>query len=112
MCSVPKGARKKKLAFLAGNSAKALTPLPASPARKRNKAILCKFYFLHMDIYTFLKPANSDMENSFLKKFKNVLLKKFIYSGNWKLEKTLFDGHKNNTAIGVDYLTWKKKKKN
>ena len=56
----------------------------------------------------FLKPANSDMENGF-KKIKSFPWKKFIYSGNWKLEKTRFDRHKNNAAIGVDYLTLKKK---
>ena len=47
------GARqKKKLALLAGQSAKA---------------------FLYIDIYMFLKQANSDRENSY----------------TWKLEKTL-----------------------
>ena len=45
-----KGTRQKKLTFLAGHSAKALTPSP-----------------LH---YMFLKPANSDMKNGFFKNSK------------------------------------------
>ena len=53
----------------------------------------------------FLKSANSDMENGFLKILKMSPEKKFIYSGNWKLKKTLFEKHHNNTAMGVDYLT-------
>ena len=51
----------------------------------------------------FLKSANSDMENSF-KKIQECPLKKFIYSGNWKREKTSFERYQNNTAIGSDYL--------
>ena len=54
----------------------------------------------------FLKPVTSDMENA----LKRVCpLKKFIFSGNWKLEKTLFERHQNNTAIEVDYLTEEEK---
>ena len=49
----------------------------------------------------FLKPANSELENGIQKNSK-CPLKKFIYSGNWKLEKTLSERHQNNTAIGVD----------
>ena len=44
----------------------------------------------------FLKPANSDMENGFLKNSK-MSPKKID-----KLEKTLLDRQKNNKAIGVD----------
>ena len=53
-----------------------------------------------------LESANSDTENGF-KKIKNIPWKKNIYSGNWKLEGTLFERHQNNKAIGVDYLTLK-----
>ena len=51
----------------------------------------------------FFNPENSDMENCFKKKRKNVPGKKFKYSENRKLEKKL-----NNKAIGVDYLILKK----
>ena len=50
----------------------------------------------------FLKPENSDMENGFLKNSKMSPEKNHIQR---KLEKTLFERHQNNTAIGVDYLT-------
>ena len=53
-----------------------------------------------------MKPANSGMENSYKNKIQKCSLKKFInniYSGNWKLEKLLFEKLQNNTA--VDYLT-------
>ena len=56
------------------------------------------------------KSANCDMENDFFLNQK-CPLKKIIFSGNWKLEKTLC-GHQNNTAIRMDYFTLKKKKKN
>ena len=36
-----------------------------------------------------LHAANSDMKNG-LQKLKNVPWKKFIYSGNWKLQKIFF----------------------
>ena len=39
------------------------------------------------------------MKNCFIKKQKRPL-KKFIYSGNWELEKTLFERRQNNTANG------------
>ena len=42
-----------------------------------------------------------------LKDLKICPLKKIIYNEKWKLEKTPFERYKNNTAIGVDYLTFK-----
>ena len=36
----------------------------------------------------FWKPENSNMENGFKKKIQKCPLQKFMYSGNWKLEKT------------------------
>ena len=61
----------------------------------------------HIDKYMFGKPANSDIENGFFL-YQKSPPEKFIYSGKWKLEKTLSNRHHNNTAIRVDYLTWKK----
>ena len=55
----------------------------------------------------FLKPANSDMENGF-KINSKMSPEKFIYSVNWKLEKTLFERHQKNKAIWVNYLIKKK----
>ena len=50
----------------------------------------------------FLKLANSDTENGFLKKNQKCPLKNsHMYSGNWKLEKTSFK-IQDNTATGVD----------
>ena len=40
------------------------------------------------------------MENGLLKKHEMSPEKKFIYTGNLRLEKTHFDRHKNNTAVG------------
>ena len=47
----------------------------------------------HIDIYIFLKSANSDMENGFFKNSK-MSPKKFIYSGNW-IRQVLKDTKKN-----------------
>ena len=69
----------KKLAFLAGNSAKASTPPPC----KRSNSDLCKFFMRHVSM--FLKPANSEMENGVTKKVEKCPLKKIINSGNWTL---------------------------
>ena len=41
------------------------------------------------------------------KKTQKCSLKEFIYSGNWKLEKTLFEMYQNNTAI--EWITLFKK---
>ena len=52
---------KKKFAFLAGHSAKALTPPPVSGT----KVILGKF-FLHIDIHIYVfEISKPDMEKSF-----------------------------------------------
>ena len=56
------GSTSKKIAFLDGQFAKALTPL--SP--KGTIAI----FFLYIEIYMLLNPANSDMENGFKKDSK------------------------------------------
>ena len=58
----------KKLAFLAGLSAKALTP-PPPLVSGRNKGIYASF-FLNININTFLKPAKTNTENGI--KVKNV----------------------------------------
>ena len=52
-----------------------------------------------MDIYMFLKPANSDTEHG-IKKIQKCPLKKIMYSGNWKTGKDTFEIYQNNTVIG------------
>ena len=62
------------------------------------------FFFIYIETYikyVFETSKSSDMKNGF-KKIKKYPLKKFIYSGNWKLEKTIFERHQHNTAKGVD----------
>ena len=58
---------KIKLAFLVGHSVKALTPHPLPVSG--SIAILCIF-FLYMDLYMFLKKANSDTENEIEKNLR------------------------------------------
>ena len=80
----PKGARQKKTCILSLHSAKALTPTPYQLAVQ--KWFYARF-FLHIDIYMFLEPANSEMENAL--KIQNV---------NWKYSYTSETGtEKNNT---------------
>ena len=83
-----KGARKEKKNCIL---AKALTRLPVSGI----KAILCKFlFFTYRRIHVF-ETSKLRHGKWLFEKFKNTPWKKIIYSG-----KTLFDRHKNNTAIG------------
>ena len=79
----------KKIAFLAGHSAKALTPDPLPVSR--TIAILCKFFFIFdiYIIYVFLKPANSYTENG-IKQIRKCPLEKFMCSGNWKTGQDTF----------------------
>ena len=44
---------------------------------------------LYIDIYMFLKPANSDTENG-IKKDQKMSPEKIMYSGNWKTGKDTF----------------------
>ena len=55
-----------------------------------------------MDIYMFLKPANSYTENGIKKKSK---MSPEINHVQWKLEKTPFEMHQNYTVKGHGYLT-------
>ena len=49
-----------------------------------------------------LKPANSDTEN----RIKNSKMSPIINSGNWKLEKTLFERYHNYTAIKLKQFVY------
>ena len=89
-----KGHVQKKIAFVAGHSAKALAP----PPYLRNNSdlwIFLKKFCIDIYVYVF---GTSKLRHG------KCPLKKFIYIGNWKLEKPLFERHQNNTAMGVDYL--------
>ena len=72
----------KNLAFLAGHSAKALHDPPPKPV---SGTIAIYAFFLCKDIYMFFKQANSDMDNGFEKKIKNI-----PFHIQRELEKTLF----------------------
>ena len=62
-------------------------------------------FFLYIDIYMFLKPKKSDMENGII--IKNVPSKN-SYTAETGTKKTLFERYQNNTAIGVNYLIKRK----
>ena len=85
----------KKIAFLVGHFAKALTPPPLPVSGK--KSILCKFFFTYIHIYVF-ETSKLRLGKWLFKKTKMSLTK--IHK-QWKL----LERHKNNTSIGVDYLT-------
>ena len=78
-----------------------LRPLHPPTNCQRNQRLYAFFFFFFffffiIDIYMFLKPANSDA---------GTHIEKITYNGNWTLEKTIFERYQNHTSIGVNYLT-------
>ena len=57
----------------------------------------------------FFKTSKLRHGKWLFKKIKKCPLKKIHIIGNWNLEKTLLDRHKYDMAIGVNYLTLKRK---